>query len=189
MTRMTLADFERRYRLEPDPWSYETSDYERAKYACTLEACGAGPFSAAIELGCSIGVFTSLLAPRCRRLVAIDGSATAVASAQARLRDQTQVEFVCGRIPDAIPGESFDLVVASEILYYLDEGELDRTLHRLERNLVRGGRLVAVHWRSPGPERPLTAAAVHERLMERPSLTHLSSEPNPAYLLDVWARR
>ena len=95
--RMTLSDFERRYRLDPDPWSYETSDYERVKYQRTLAACGPGPFSTAIELGCSIGVFTALLAPRCRRVVAIDGSATAIARAQMRLTDQPQVELEIGR--------------------------------------------------------------------------------------------
>ena len=189
MGRMTLHEFEQRYRLDPDPWSYETSDYERAKYERTNAACGSGPFSAAVELGCSIGVFTALLAPRCRRLVAIDGSATALSTARVRLRDQPQVEFVRGRIPEAIPEESLDLVIASEILYYLVQSELDQTLRVLEKHMVSGGRLVVVHWRSPGPERPLSAAAVHGRLRERPSLVHVSSEPDHSYLLDVWARR
>ena len=41
MTRMTLADFEYRYRADPDPWGYTTSAYEHEKYVATLEACGA----------------------------------------------------------------------------------------------------------------------------------------------------
>ena len=55
-------------------------------------------------------------------------------------------------------------MVASEILYYLDDDALTATLERLRDVLVAGGRLVAVHWRPPGPERPQTAAAVHARL-------------------------
>ena len=62
---MTPDDFEARYQRRPDPWDYERSDYEHAKYAATLAACGAGPFASALELGGSIGVFTELLAPRC----------------------------------------------------------------------------------------------------------------------------
>ena len=62
MARMSLADFEARYRLDPDPWGYATSEYERDKYEATLAACGEGPFADALELGASIGVFTQLLA-------------------------------------------------------------------------------------------------------------------------------
>ena len=54
MTRMTLADFESRYRADPDPWGYTSSAYEHEKYVATLEACGAGPFAHAPQPGGSI---------------------------------------------------------------------------------------------------------------------------------------
>ena len=73
-----------------------------------------------------------------------------------------------GRIPDAIPPAAYDLVIASEILYYLAPEVLERTLERLRGCLVTGGRLVAVHWRPPGPERPFSADEVHARLHEQP---------------------
>jgi hypothetical protein len=41
-----------------------SSPYELVKYGATLEACGPGPFRAALELGGSIGVFSAQLAPR-----------------------------------------------------------------------------------------------------------------------------
>ncbi len=65
MDHMTPNDFEERYRENPDPWDYEQSEYEHAKYEETLDACGLGPFANALELGGSIGVFTEMLAPRC----------------------------------------------------------------------------------------------------------------------------
>ena len=74
VARMSLADFEARYRANPDPWGYTTSDYERRKYEATLTACGDGPFADALELGGSIGVFSALLAPRCERLTTIDAA-------------------------------------------------------------------------------------------------------------------
>ena len=82
MTRMSLADFEARYRADPDPWGYTTSEYERRKYEATLIACGEGPFAEALELGASIGVFSSMLAPRCEQLTTIDAAPTAVAAAR-----------------------------------------------------------------------------------------------------------
>jgi len=185
---MSLADFEARYRVDPDPWGYETSDYERDKYSATLAACGDGPFADALELGASTGVFTELLAPRCERLTTIDGAPTAVAAARRRLAGEGHVDVILGEIPDAIPVRRFDLVIASEILYYLTEPELARTVARLERLMVNGCPLVAVHWRPPGPERPLDAERVHAIVRNQPWLALVSSRDTEDYRLDVLER-
>jgi hypothetical protein len=186
---MTQADFEARYRADPDPWSYTTSEYERSKYAATLAACGSGPFRSALELGSSIGVFSALLAPRCRSLVTIDAAPTAVAQARRRLAGQQTVATVQGPIPRAIPPRAYDLVVASEILYYLDEETLSATLDTLERLTGPGARLVAVHWAPAGPDRPFDADQVHERLRAQAWLAPVCSGHTEDYLLDVLERR
>ena len=189
MTHITLDEFEDRYRSDPDPWGYETSDYERAKYDATLRACGPGPYSRALELGSSIGVLSALLAPRCRTLVTVDAAPTAVATARRRLAGVRSVRTVLGAIPEAIPDGRCDLVVASEILYYLSPGALAATLTRVSELMDPGGRLVAVHWRPPGDERPFTAAEVHDRLRGEPWLAPVSASGTDDYLLDVLARR
>jgi protein-L-isoaspartate O-methyltransferase len=191
LSAMTAADFERRYRADSDPWRYADSEYERAKYEATLTACGDGPFRAALELGGSVGVFSALLAPRCERLTTIDFSETAAALSRERLRGQPQVEVVVGRIPEAVPAGRYDLVVASEILYYLNPDAFEQTLRALENALASsGGRLVAVHWRPGGPERPLTAAGVHDELRRQPWLEPVRPEGgSDEYLLDVFERR
>ena len=186
---MSLADFESRYRVDPDPWGYLTSDYERDKYAATLAACGDGPFAGALELGASIGVFSALLAPRCERLITIDAAPTAVAAARMRLATAGHARVMHGRIPEAIPEGPFDLVVASEILYYLSAGELDATLARLESCMAPRARLVAVHWRPAGPERPLDAEQVHRLLREQPWLAPGTAAGTDDYALDVMERR
>jgi SAM-dependent methyltransferase len=186
---MASAEFEALYRVNPDPWGYESSDYEREKYAATLAACGPGPFADALELGGSIGVFTTALAPRCQRLVSIDAATTAVNVARERLASQPQVEVRLGSIPADIPSRSFDLVVASEILYYLEAPALEATLSTLAERLKAGARLVAVHWRPAGPERPFTAEQVHARLRRADWARLLASEPTDDYLLDVFQRR
>ena len=87
MSFMTAADFEARYRADPDPWGYLASEYERKKYAATLAACGPGPFACALELGGSIGVFSAMLAPRCDR--------AAVRRAVRRGRSRLRLLAVC----------------------------------------------------------------------------------------------
>ncbi len=185
----SVEHFEAEYRADPDPWRYRSSAYEQAKYAATLAACGPGPFDSALELGGSIGVFSARLAPRCRRLVTIDYSPTAVRRARAALAQYRHARVVLGAIPEDLPEGTFDLVVASETLYYLDAAALAQTLEVLDARMAPGARLVCVHWRPPGPERPLTAAHVHDEVRRQPWVRRLTTECRPEYLLDVLERR
>jgi trans-aconitate methyltransferase len=189
MGTMSTADFEALYRADPDPWGYITSSYERDKYAATLAACGPGPFRRALELGSSIGVLSTLLAPRCEALTTVDAAPTAVVSARRRLADVTHVTAVLGTIPEAIPRERYDLILASEILYYLAVHDLAATLEVLDGLLAPGGRLVAVHWRPAGPDRPHSAAGVHDALRQQAWLRGIASSATDDYLLDVLERR
>jgi len=189
MSRMTLSDFEARYQADPDPWGYTTSVYERDKYLATLAACGPGPFAHALELGASIGVFSAMLAPHCWRLTTIDAAPTAVEMARARLAGTPAVQILEGTIPGAIPDGPYALVVASEILYYLSAGELEATLDRLGGQMSPGARIVAVHWRPDGPERPLAADDVHATLRNQPWLNAVARADTDDYRLDVLERR
>jgi predicted TPR repeat methyltransferase len=185
---MGAAAFDARYRSEGDPWGYRSSAYEREKYAATLAACGAGPFRCALELGASIGVFSALLAPRCEALSTIDFSSVAVREARRELARFAHVRALVGEIPAALEDATHDLIVASEILYYLAPEALDLTLPRLERRLASGGRLVVVHWRPAGPERPFTAGQVHDRVRALPGLRLAEDLSTDAYLLHGFER-
>jgi SAM-dependent methyltransferase len=186
---MRASDFEQRYRENVDPWHYRSSAYEAAKYEATLRACGAGPFRCALELGGSIGVFSKLLAPRCRELTTIDFSPTAVLAARVALAGHPGSRALVGRIPNAIPTGDYDLVVASEVLYYLEPRALEMTLARLGQVLAVDARLVAVHWRPPGPDRPQSATDVHRQLCAAPWLEASFDGSTDDYLLHVLERR
>lgn len=186
---MSAAAFEELYRQQADPWSYRSSAYERAKYAATLEACGTGPFESALELGGSIGVFSALLASRCRALTTIDFSATAVRIAQAELAHIPRAQPIVGEIPHAIPDGPYDLVVASEVLYYLDAPTVAATLARLGDVVYAHGRLVLVHWIPTGPERLLSALQVHQLVCHVSWLRAVADQSTSDYLLHVLERR
>jgi hypothetical protein len=189
MKPMDLAGFEARYQAEGDPWGYLERDYEREKYDATLSACGPGPFAHALELGASIGVFSGRLAARARRLTTIDFAPTAVAEARERLAGQAHVDVRLGRLPGDLPSGRYDLVVASEILYYLDPAALTGTLAGLEPTMLPGARLVAVHWRPAGPDRPTDAENVHRTLARLPWLRVCEQGGSDEYRLDVLERR
>ncbi len=122
-------------------------------------------------------------------MTTIDYSPTAVRAAQVQLGGFPRARALVGEIPGAIGPGDHDLVVASEVLYYLDDDALAATLERLHDVLVDDGRIVAVHWRPPGPERPQTAVAVHARLRSLPWLRSISDRSTADYLLDVLERR
>jgi cyclopropane fatty-acyl-phospholipid synthase-like methyltransferase len=188
MRPMTAADFEARYRADQDPWGYRVRTYEREKYQATLEACGPGDFASALELGASIGVFSALLAPRCHALTTIDLAPSAVAAARDRLASHPHARPLLGTLPQDLPEGAYDLVVASEILYYLTEADLRETLARLEEVMLPDARLVAVHWRPAGPDRWLDAAKVHGLLRAQPWLEQVRSGGTDEYRLDVFRR-
>ena len=76
--------FDNRYAEDPDPWQFATSEYEAAKYAATLEALPKPHYASALEIGCSIGVFTKALAARCDALIGVDTAEKALEQARER---------------------------------------------------------------------------------------------------------
>jgi predicted TPR repeat methyltransferase len=87
-----------------------------------------------LEIGCGEGHQSEHLAHLCRRLTGIDVVATAVARASARLPG---VEFISGDLhtqPWSEDGRTFDIVMACEVLYYLEDiPKMLRAISRLGR--------------------------------------------------------
>ncbi len=184
--RTAPASFEARYREEPDPWGFASSPYERAKYTRTVAALGGRRFARALELGCANGELTALLAPSCATLVALDGAPTAVARARARAAPHVDVR--CGLVPEELPAGPWDLVVASEVLYYLGPELFERTVTALVAALLPGGLLLAVHWTGVAASHPLGADVVHDRLLADPALLPVQAERHDSYRLDLLER-
>jgi SAM-dependent methyltransferase len=182
--RVGAERFERHYGASADPWNYGDSDYEREKYAATLAALPPRRWDRALEVGCSIGVFSRLLAPRCERLVAIDFSARAVALARERLAGEPNVEVVQASFPEQVPPGDWDLIVCSEVLYYLDEPALASALEWLQARLRSGATVLAVSWRGAGAEEPLLGDDVHDLLERRFAGWHALDARHPGYRLD-----
>lgn len=183
-----LAEYDRRFREDPDPWSFESSQYEQEKRATTIAACEQAVHGRVLELGAANGVLAADLARTARHLVAVEGAPAAAALARDRLATAAHAQVVEGLIPAAVPSGPYDLVVASEILYYLDEASYTATLEQLPRWLAPDARLVAVHWRTHGPERPRTAGQVHADLAAHPALLPLLESPTDDFLLTVLTR-
>ena len=181
---VSRADFEARYAADRDPWGYETSAYEDAKYERTLAAIGDRPIARAFEAGCSIGVFTARLAERCDDLLAADFAQAAVRVARERVAGCANVRVERLDLPEQWPPGPFDLVVCSEVLYYWDRATLVGALGPIAASVAPGGLLVAVHFRPPSRRDPMCGDEVHGLLRARLALRHAGGERNDCYRLD-----
>jgi SAM-dependent methyltransferase len=185
------AYFEDMFAGDSDPWRFETSPYERAKYADTIAALGDRRYRAAFEIGCANGVLTRMLMARCDSLVAIDVSPTAIAKARARCGEGGDVRFAEMAFPRQRPSPDpvFDLVVLSEVAYYWDDADLRLAAETVSELLAAGGDLLLVHWtgETDYPQSGDDAVdGLHAGLTV--AVEVLRRERRPRYRLDLWRR-
>ncbi|HEY9643248.1 MAG TPA: SAM-dependent methyltransferase [Coleofasciculaceae cyanobacterium] len=181
--------FEKIYTDNPDPWGFETSEYEANKYAATVAALPKPRYRSAFEIGGSIGVLTEKLADRCDALLSVDVSQIAQAKAIERCQSLAQVRFQIMQIPEQFPEEQFDLILVSEVGYYLSWEDLHTAQSKILNHLELGGHLLLVHWTLYAKDYPLSGDEVHESFLGLiPPLRHLTGWRADQYRLDLFEK-
>lgn len=181
--------FDAEHTRDPDPWGVTSRWYEVRKRRLLLDSLPDERYGRVLELGCSIGVLTAELAERCDALRAIDLSQAAVDLARERVRDRPHVTVEQGDLLTALDDDAdeTDLVVLSEVGYYLSEAELDALTTRIRKALKDTGTLVALHWRYPEGDYRQSGDAVHERLARESGWNRLVHHEESDFLLDVFS--
>ena len=189
---LTPEYFKALYASDPDPWRFATSDYEREKYAHTLDALPAPRFASALEVGCSIGVLTRALADRCDCLLSLDVAEVALAQARTRCADAPHVRFDLAQVPRDWPVEAgpFDLILLSEVLYYLSLADIDAVAAACHASLAPGASVLLVHWTGE-TNYPVTGDEAAERFIAGMAgvAKVTRQERRPEYRLDVLQQR
>ncbi|MEH1838533.1 MAG: SAM-dependent methyltransferase [Nostoc sp.] len=181
--------FDNIYSKDPDPWKFETSDYEANKYAATIAALPKERYRSAFEIGGSIGVLTEKLQKRCDSLLSIDVSKLAQDRAIERCQHLSNVKFEIMRVPEQYPDEMFDLTLVSEVGYYWCWEDLKKSQQRILEHLEPGGHLLLVHWTLYVRDYPLRGDEVHDSFFElTPKLRHLKGQREEEYRLDLFER-
>jgi SAM-dependent methyltransferase len=183
--------FEALYARDPDPWCFADSTYEREKYAATLAALPRPRYARALEVGCSIGVLTRELAPRCAALLAVDAARAPLEAARARCAGLPQVTFFRMQVPGEWPEEAApcDLILLSEVVYYLDAMDVARLAARIGAGLAPGGDVLLVHWTGE-TDYPLSGDEATERFIAAASFADVTRQDRTArYRLDLLRAR
>ena len=139
-------EFERLYLESTDPWNFLGSPYEHRKYAHTLTQIlewRAGS-QQALEVGCSIGIFSKRLAEQFGTVTAIDFSEVALRRAADYCRDNRNISFLRSNLRALNVNRVFDVIVCAEILYYIAEDQAAIVCRQLQRYLGRTGIIVVV---------------------------------------------
>jgi SAM-dependent methyltransferase len=171
-----------------DPWAFRQRWYERRKRAITLAALPRPRYRTIFEPGCANGELSAELATRCDRLLCYDTAAAAVKLATTRLGPFAHADVRQGRLPADWPNEQFDLIVLSEIGYYLDAADLQQLIQHAAQSLTADGQLLACHWRPPIEDCPLNARQVHDMLHEHLHLPRLVLHQEADFILEIWSR-
>lgn len=176
------------YRDEDDPWGFATSPYEAAKYRATLDALPRERYRSALEIACSIGVFTELLAERCDAVLAIDVSEEALARAAERCACLPHVRFAACDLASEFPPGPFELVTFCEVGFYFGPRDLARIRDEIATALLPGGDVVLVHWTPLVEGHAQTADDVHESFLGDRRFAARAAARAETYRLDVLAR-
>ena len=145
-------NFERLYRSEEDPWQIGEATTERYRgYVLQIEReKPPGGFESALDLGCGKGAFTANLIRLARSVTGIELSEIAVAKARVSHPSLTFLQGDARRLARmALPAGGYDLVVSSDLIYYLTPREAETFLLEIKRLLAPAGRLFLAAW-SPG---------------------------------------
>ncbi|QCR18132.1 bifunctional PIG-L family deacetylase/class I SAM-dependent methyltransferase [Agrococcus sp. SGAir0287] len=151
---------DRLHAQQAEPWGADARWYERRKRALVLATLPTERLGRVLEVGCSTGVMTAALAERADEVVAIDASGAALARAGERTAG-LPVRLLHGPVPETWPDGTFDLVVVSEVGYFLAPSALEALVDRVAATLAPVGAVLLCHWRHAVRGWPLDADAVH----------------------------
>ncbi len=188
-TRLPDAYFDRMYAASADPWQLQERWYEQRKFAITLALLPHPRYRHAFEPGCSVGVLTEQLAGRCDHVTATDIVPAALDATHRRLSQagrREHVTLLCRSLDEAWPSTDFDLVVVSEVGYYLKEAALREMLDRELPRLTNAATVVAAHWRHRVADYPLTGDHANDVIGATPGLHLIGSYRDDDVAIDVF---
>jgi SAM-dependent methyltransferase len=168
--------------------------YERRKRGLLLASLPRERYRHGFEPGCGNGETTVRLLARCDRLCAVDFSDQAVQLCGLRTQAARGDRLALQALPlptrwPAVPEAGFDLIVVSELAYYLDDEAWALFRRRCLDSLCPGGHLAMCHWRHDAPDRRQTTEALHQGMAASPCLATLLSHAEPDFQLDVWEKK
>lgn len=171
--------------LEPDPWGYQKHWYEKRRRQLIAAMLPNEKLGRVLEIGCSTGLITRLLASRAGTVLAIDVSAKAVELARARLQDLRNVQVVHTDITRGWPQQGFDHILLCDVAYYLQEAQIRQLAQNVRAESAPECVLLLAHWRHGFKQAVTPAQAAHDLLLQGTGWHRLAHYADEDLLVDV----
>lgn len=131
----------------PDPWRLSTNPFELRRYQIMdgmLARAAAKGAARGLEIGCAAGEFTERLVHHCASLHVVDVLPEALERCRKRIGAAPHVRYSVADISEPLPGdEVYDVVVLSEVTYYLGPRDAVRTaMEHVARLVAPGGSII-----------------------------------------------
>lgn len=202
ITRLCRAEgarvaFEAAYARSADPWASAALGYryQRLKYDKLMALLPRGRFARVLDLGCGLGLLTQKLAKRSGHVLGLDISTAAVERARGRAAKLDNLQFEQGDImdlPTSLDGR-FDLVVVSDVIYYLsllDDLLLGNLAVRIANLLSPGGVcLLANHFFFVADPASRQSRAIHRAFAACPRFAVISEHRRAFFLASLFSGR
>lgn len=180
---VSRSHLEQLYSGTDDPWDFRTSPYETSRFDATRAALPRAAYLHALEIGCGNGELARRLAVRCKDYTGVDAVASALASARQAVPKGT---FLYAFLPCNLPDGAYDLILLSEILYFLDDFGLDDLANQLDRRWPDAD-ILAVNWLGPSGNEIQGEAAL-ARFAAATERDRVSCKPSdPRHRIDLFA--
>lgn len=188
MQRLPDSYFDDMYAVANDPWQLADRWYEDRKYAITMAMLPHARYRHAFEPGCSIGVLTEKLVDRCDHVTACDVAQAALDATQERAGARQNLVLRRSSLDADWPSDDFDLVVLSEVAYYLSAETLRRVLDQECARLAAGTTIIAAHWRHRVADYPLSGDEANALIRATSDLSELARYWDDDVVIDVLAK-
>ncbi len=129
--RVTLSELESKYWQDLDPWNFRTSPYEQEKFTATRQSLSRKTYQSVLELGCGNGALAEHLAPMCQAYIGVDAVERALTVARQMV---PEASFINAFFPCTLPEGPHDLIVLSEVLYFLDTTDIKALAQQIVDN-------------------------------------------------------
>lgn len=139
-------EFEHKYRKHGDYFGYEKKPYELTKYERTLalvKQWRTGSESA-LEIGCSVGVFTAMIVPEFQHITAVDIAGEALELTRKQTGDAPNVAYAQSDLLSLKLDRQFDVIFCAEVLMYIREKDAGEACKVLDGRLKPGGLIIEV---------------------------------------------
>lgn len=179
--------FDTLFAASADPWAFRQRWYEKRKRDLSLAALPHQHYERVFEPGCANGELSLALAARSEHFLGMDLCQRAVELARNRLTAHPNAHIALGAVPADWPTGQFDLIVLSEMGYYLEPAQWQKVIELAEQSLRPTGTLLACHWLHAIDDCPMEGAQVHRLLARHLSFPRQVRHLERDFILEVWS--